>query len=81
MLDQAILQLQRAKDQYAHALVQIDRLLSQIVTNDPSLMADAKALQAAAYRVDATPRELKLAEHPDAEVPEAKVASRVSKSK
>ena len=46
MFDQVNLELQRAKDNYRSSLRSIDSRLRQIVSQDPSALAGARAIQA-----------------------------------
>lgn len=69
-LEQALLQMGRAKAVYLHALKGVDATLAAVVSRDPSLLEEARDIQLA-YIEDIRPRELAAAEHPAAPVTES----------
>ena len=50
--------LSRAKDNYQHALRQIDQTLMNTVSKDPSLLEEAEALQAEFSKIEYSPAPL-----------------------
>lgn len=63
MFEQVTIDLQRAKDNYRASLRSVDSRLRQIVSQDPSALAGAKAIQAS-YGEDLDGAELAAAEQP-----------------